>query len=141
VSHGDPRYLTVAGRLALLRSKLASPGALNHAMALAADAEDANDAPAEPQRSAQSAERTPKPANHPVGACSENAKPSAQNGQSHTTSGAATASATRSSDPVTRRQEAARRDFFGPVQKPKLGDVAEATLRGSSGKRALEAAS
>jgi hypothetical protein len=112
-SHGDPRYLTIAGRLALMRSRIASLGALEHAMAAAADLED----------EASEAQTAAKPTDHPVRACSGNAEFGVRNAESSRVNGVATRAATKASDPLTREQAAARRAFFGPVQGP--GERAE----------------
>jgi hypothetical protein len=130
-SHGDPRYLTVAARLALMRSKIASLGALDHAIVAAADLEDETEeaqTPAEVDstplspcgRGAGGEGSSGEPIDHPVRACSANAEFGVRNAESPATNGVATRPAAKSSDPLTRQQAAARRAFFGPVQDGKL---------------------
>jgi hypothetical protein len=122
-SHGDPRYLTVAARLALMRSKIASLGALDHAIAVAADLEDeaaeAASAPRSPcGRGAGGEGSIAEPVDHPIRACSENADSGVRNAELSAAAEIAKRIAPRSSDPLTCEQTAARRAFFGPVQEP-----------------------
>ena len=116
VSHGDPRYLSIAARVALLRSKVASMGALDHAMAAAADLEDS---------SLESGD-------HPVGACSGNALCGARNADWKAEPGVATRTTAESSDPLTCEQQSARRAFFGPVQEAPRSDLAAELFRNVS---------
>lgn len=116
ISNGDPRYLAIAARIALLRSKVASLGALEHAMAVAADLEDET---IEPQTPAETID-------HPDRACSENGEFGVRNGELNAANGGTSRSLPPSSDPLTHEQAAARRAFFGPVQRPGTGDLAAA---------------
>jgi hypothetical protein len=104
-SLGDPKYLAAAGRLAVLRSKLATLGVFYQGMAKAADFEESVGDSAATQQ-----------LNHPAGACSENAECGVRNAELVEEKAAANRPAAKSSDPLTREQAAARRAFFGPVQ-------------------------
>ena len=106
-SHGDTRYLAVAARIALLRSKLASLGVTTQALAAAADIID-GPLPDEVL--------TTEPSDHPDEACSENAECKARNAELEEKKPASNRAAAKSSDPLRREQAAARRAFFGPVQ-------------------------
>jgi hypothetical protein len=119
ISHGDPRYLAAAARLAILRSKIASMGVLDEAMAAAGDWEEG----------LESGDCSSLQADHPVGAYSGNADFGLRNADLGTNRSRATRTTAESSDPLTREQEAARRAFFGPVQEADTRDLAAAISR------------
>jgi hypothetical protein len=109
ISYGDTRYLMAAGRLALLRSKLATLGVCNRAAAIAADLVEGpleDDALASPT------------SDHPVRECSGNAECGVRKAELGAEDQPVTHAPERTYDPLTREQAAARRAFFGPVQEP-----------------------
>jgi len=125
ISHGDPRYLAAAARLAILRSKIASMGVLDEAMAAAGDCEEG----------LESGDCSSLQGDHPVGACSANTEFGLQNADLGTNRSGATRTTAESSDPLTQEQEAARRALFGPVQGTELNDRTAAISRNGASRK------
>ncbi|HEX5105625.1 MAG TPA: hypothetical protein VFV87_17520, partial [Pirellulaceae bacterium] len=125
-SQGDPRYLAAAGKLANLRSKLATSGVLIRGMAAAGDAEEV----------LASADYE----NPPVGQCSGNPAGEAHPAASDADCNVVSPVNEMTSDPITHEEKAARRAFFGPVQELEMSDLAQSALRSKGGPNAAKAA-
>jgi hypothetical protein len=119
-SQGDPRYLSAAARIAMLRSKLTAEGVCV-AGAVKAAAQRGEDADANFEESAIDA-------THPVEECSNHeARPTSAEPASRA-SAVATPDSRRGSGVGPGRPLPTRTAFFAPVQRPELGEVAAATL-------------
>jgi hypothetical protein len=124
-SHGDPRYLSAASRVALIRSKVGSEGVFVAAVAKAADAREALGIDMESDESDATTL-----ANHPAGDCSENGAIRTADAIETRQPVVANPVVTRSSSKANRRAMAARDSFFGPVQRPVLSDLAAGVVSG-----------
>jgi hypothetical protein len=123
---GDPRFLTAAGRLAVMRSKLPTDGLLIDALAATAETAD---------KPLPEEEEATSPANPPQEDCSPNTSSWRAVRETRRQMPNATGDVARRYDAAPDEALAARRAFFGPVQEDRMIHELAQLVRGKQNGR------